>query len=65
MRRQFTGQSENMTGQNWVTRTNKENGSFLPDISDRGSRRRQPGMIGGSGKAAGFKSDFNTTANYS
>jgi hypothetical protein len=50
-----------------MDRTNKENDTLLPDITDRdrGSRRRAAGgMIGGVSKAAGFKSDFNNTGNY-
>jgi hypothetical protein len=69
LRRQGTGQVESVTGTNWMDRTNKENDTLLPDINDndRGSKRRAAGgmMGGGVSKAAGFKSDFNNTGNYS
>ena len=51
-----------------MDRTNKENDSIvLPDINNTESRRKPGvGFVGGGvgNKAAGFKSDFNSTGTY-
>jgi len=58
-------------GISWLERkTSDANKTLsLPGIDEPNTRRRQlgQGFVGGvgSGRAAGFKSDFNSTGNYS